>query len=61
MQAVLSRLPDGDWLYRNRGAILGFLAGVLVPLAVTAFFTVIYTGYGLWETPPRPPVVYPNW
>ena len=61
MQGLTRRLPDAAWLRRNRGAILGLLAGIIVPLVLVAFFTVIYTGHGLWETPPAPPLVYPDW
>ena len=61
MHVLARRLPDADWLHRNRGAILGLAAGIFGPLLLAAFVTVVYTGHGLWETPPKPPVVYPNW
>lgn len=60
MQAILDRLPTQDSLHRNRGKIAGFIAGIVVPLVVAAFFTVIFTGHGLWAEPPAPPVIYPN-
>ncbi len=60
MQAILSRLPTQDGIYRNRGKLAGFAAGVVAPIVMAALVTVIYTGYGLWVDPPPPPVIYPN-
>jgi hypothetical protein len=60
MQAILDRLPDTDSFYRHRAKIAGFAAGVVVPIVVVLLFQVIYTGYGIGETPILPPPVYPN-
>jgi uncharacterized membrane protein YkvI len=60
MQAILSRLPDSDSFHRNRGKIAGFAAGVVVPIVVVLFFQVLYTGYGIGETPVPPAPIYPN-
>lgn len=57
----LSRLvPTAEDLDRHKGKIAGFIAGVAVPLVLVALFTVLYTGYGLSETPVRPAPIYPN-
>ncbi|MEL6643923.1 MAG: hypothetical protein AAFQ79_08315 [Pseudomonadota bacterium] len=61
MQAIMRRIPSQDDLHRNRAKLAGFGAGIVVPLAVAAFFNVTFTGYGLSEEPTPPPVIYPNW
>jgi uncharacterized membrane protein YkvI len=60
MQALLSRLPDADTFHRHRGKIAGLAAGILVPIVVVLFFHVLYTGYGIGETPVPPVPIYPN-
>jgi hypothetical protein len=60
MQAILARLPDPDSFRRHRGKIAGFAAGLVVPVVLALLFQVIYTGYGIGETPVLPQPVYPN-
>lgn len=60
MQAILARLPDADTFHRHRAKIAGFAAGVVVPIVLVLLFQVIYSGYGISETPVLPPPVYPN-
>lgn len=57
---LLDRFPDSDTLYRRRGAIWGFVAGVAVPLLLAGLFLVSFRGYGIADEPPHPPQVYSN-
>jgi hypothetical protein len=60
MRRILDRLPTTQDLYRHRAKFAGFAAGIAVPLAVAAVFTVSWQGHGLWVDPPVPSVVYPG-
>ena len=61
MQSILTRLPDTDFLHRNRARFGGFMAGAVGTLLIGLLFSVIYTGHGIGQEPPRPEmVVYPN-
>lgn len=61
MQAILRRLPDADFFHRNRARFGGFVAGAVGTLLIGLLFSVIYTGHGIGQEPPRPAtIVYPN-
>lgn len=60
MRRLARLVPTADGLDRNKAKIAGFVAGVVGPLVLVALFTVIYTGYGLSETPVSRPPIYPN-
>ena len=54
------RLPDGDSIYRRRGAIAGFAAGLFVPLLLAGLVLVSFRGYGIADEPPEMPPIYTN-
>lgn len=60
MHALLARLPSAADLRRASPKIAGFLLGVVIPLVLVVFFQVLYTGYGIGETPGTIAPVYPN-
>jgi hypothetical protein len=60
MRRLASLLPTTGAIVRNRARIAGFAFGVVAPLVLSAFVTVIYTGHGLSETPVAPAPVYPD-
>jgi hypothetical protein len=46
---------------RNRpGAVLGFVAGVAVPLMLAGLVIVSFRGYGIMDESPQGPQVYTN-
>ncbi len=60
MQSIFTRLPDADFFQRNGHRIGGFVAGAVGTLLIGLLFSVIYTGHGIGQEPPRPEIVYPN-
>ena len=60
MRRLSRLLPTAEGIDRNKAKIAGFAAGVVGPLMLVALFTVIYTGHGLWDSPPPVPPIYPN-
>lgn len=60
MQAILRRLFDPAFFERNGARIGGFVAGAMGTLMLALLFSVIYTGHGIGQEPPRPEIVYPN-
>lgn len=53
-------IPTRDGLYRRRGKIGGFVAGVFGTLLLGALASVIATGHPIDLDPPAPPQVYSN-
>jgi hypothetical protein len=60
MRRIARLLPTAEGIDRNKAKIAGFAAGIVGPLVLVALFTVLYTGYGLGETPVPLPPIYPN-
>lgn len=55
-ETVSVHLSDRVW--QQRGKLLGFGAGVLLPLVLAGLFLVTQRGYGISDNPPTPPQVY---
>ena len=47
-----------DALRRRPAAVLGFVAGVAVPLMLAGLLVVSVRGYGIMDEPPQGPQVY---
>lgn len=60
MGFITQRLPSGESLYRRRGKIGGFLAGVVGTLMLGALASVIVTGHPIDADAPMPPQIYTN-
>lgn len=60
MGFVARFIPDRRSIYRRRGKIAGFLAGVVGTLAMGVFASVLATGHPIDLGPPPPVQVYSN-
>ena len=60
MQSVLRFVPTREGVYRQRGKIAGFVAGVLGTLVMGVFASVLATGHPIDLGEPKPVQVYSN-
>lgn len=49
-----------ETMRRRPAAVLGFVAGVAVPLMLAGLIVVSFRGYGIMDEPPQGPQVYTN-